>query len=138
MICVAAVRVDLSPAACSSPHLYNLTGLAAAQAHGIPVSQRETLFSTPEDLAELEALLRSHPYPAHTTYIRCVGPRPGACSATSATSATYATSALRVAAFFTNCRRGHGFFVLGNTVADAEAAFQRVLSIMAVARAAAA
>ena len=47
--------------------------------HGIPVSERETLFSTPEDLAELEALLRAHPYPQHSVYIRS-GVRRRACS----------------------------------------------------------
>lgn len=37
---------------------------------GLPVSEHETLFSTPEDLAELEALFRLHPYPKHKCFIR--------------------------------------------------------------------
>eukprot|EP00198_Chlamydomonas_reinhardtii_P012328 XP_001701665.1 predicted protein [Chlamydomonas reinhardtii] len=46
-------------------------GLAyAAEELGLPISQRATLFSTPEDLAELESVFRSHPYPQHTCYIR--------------------------------------------------------------------
>ena len=33
-------------------------GLERARHHGLPVSERETMFSTPDDLAELEALFR--------------------------------------------------------------------------------
>ncbi|KAG2488089.1 hypothetical protein HYH03_013392 [Edaphochlamys debaryana] len=45
-------------------------GLDYAASRGIPISPRATLFSTPEDLAELEALFRSHPYPGNACYIR--------------------------------------------------------------------
>ncbi len=41
-----------------------------ARGLGLPVSEGETLFSTPEDLAALEVLLESHPYPGTTVYIR--------------------------------------------------------------------
>ncbi|KIY94972.1 hypothetical protein MNEG_12989 [Monoraphidium neglectum] len=46
-------------------------GLLAARRRGIPVSERETLFSTREDLGELEALFKAHPYPQHRVYVRC-------------------------------------------------------------------
>ncbi len=46
------------------------TGLSYASRLGLPISAHATLFSTPEDLAELEALFRSHPYPQHRCYIR--------------------------------------------------------------------
>ena len=45
-------------------------GLEAAQRAGLPISEAETLFSTPEDLAALEALFSSHPYPSNSCYIR--------------------------------------------------------------------
>lgn len=45
-------------------------GLSYASRLGLPISAHATLFSTPEDLAELEALFRSHPYPQHRCYIR--------------------------------------------------------------------
>jgi hypothetical protein len=44
--------------------------LAAALAAGGPVSSEETLFSTPDDLAALEALFRERPYPADALYVR--------------------------------------------------------------------
>lgn len=45
-------------------------GLEEAGRLGLPISRRETLFSTPEDLAELEQLFRSHKYPQHKCFIR--------------------------------------------------------------------
>lgn len=45
-------------------------GLERARQQGLPVSEQETLFSTPEDLAQLEALFRAYPYPQHRCYIR--------------------------------------------------------------------
>ena len=36
----------------------------------MPCSEKDTLFSTPEDVKALDALLRIHPYPQHKTYIR--------------------------------------------------------------------
>lgn len=45
-------------------------GLEAARALGVPVSEHETLFSTPADLAELEALLVQHTYPDTPLYVR--------------------------------------------------------------------
>ncbi|GFR48982.1 hypothetical protein Agub_g11000, partial [Astrephomene gubernaculifera] len=68
-------------------------GLSYATQLGLPISPRATLFSTPEDLAELEALFRSHPYPQHRCYIR----------------------------------RGHGFFLLAGSVAEAEALFAQLV-----------
>ncbi|PNW86255.1 hypothetical protein CHLRE_02g078912v5 [Chlamydomonas reinhardtii] len=69
-------------------------GLAyAAEELGLPISQRATLFSTPEDLAELESVFRSHPYPQHTCYIR----------------------------------RGHGFFLLADCVAEARRHFESLI-----------
>lgn len=44
--------------------------LHRARQAGLPISDHETLFSTPEDRQALEALFRSHPYPAHRCYIR--------------------------------------------------------------------
>lgn len=38
-------------------------GLDAARRLGLPISEHETLFSTPPDLDELEDLLNAHPYP---------------------------------------------------------------------------
>lgn len=75
-------------------------GLAAARSLDIPVSDRETLFSTREDLGELEGLLRGHPYPHNRVYIR----------------------------------RGHGFFVLGDDVADVEGSFLMILEAARAAR----
>jgi hypothetical protein len=69
-------------------------GLRYAEARGLPVSGSETLFSTPEDLRELEALLRAHPYPACRAYIR----------------------------------KGHGFFILGPSVAGARATFEALVA----------
>lgn len=40
-----------------------LVGLDAARQLGLPISEHETLFSTPADLDELEGLLNGHPYP---------------------------------------------------------------------------
>eukprot|EP00878_Enallax_costatus_P018072 GHUV01019014.1.p1 GENE.GHUV01019014.1~~GHUV01019014.1.p1 ORF type:complete len:251 (+),score=57.08 GHUV01019014.1:162-914(+) len=68
-------------------------GLDAARTLNLPISEHETLFSTPADLNELETLLMAHPYPAECCFIR----------------------------------RGHGFFILGGTVAHAEATFDRVV-----------
>ncbi|KAL4427916.1 hypothetical protein ABPG75_002005 [Micractinium tetrahymenae] len=45
-------------------------GLERARQAGLPISDHETLFSTPEDRQALEALFRSHPYPRHRCYIR--------------------------------------------------------------------
>lgn len=45
-------------------------GLDAAKRHGFPISERETLFSTPDDLVELEALFEDYHYPMHQCYIR--------------------------------------------------------------------
>ena len=67
--------------------------LEAAKEAGLPISQKETLFSTPDDLAALEALFVSHRYPEHKCYIR----------------------------------RHHGFFILGETVADVEREFDEVV-----------
>ncbi|KXZ53577.1 hypothetical protein GPECTOR_6g494 [Gonium pectorale] len=68
-------------------------GLSYAAQLGLPISPHATLFSTPEDLAELEALFRSHPYPQHRCYIR----------------------------------RGHGFFLLGRSLAEAERLFEQLV-----------
>lgn len=74
-------------------------GLALARALGAPVSETPTLFSTPEDLAEVEKLLKEHPYQAdhageeHGLYVR----------------------------------RGHGFFLLAADVASLERRLGRVL-----------
>jgi hypothetical protein len=40
-----------------------LPGLAEARRLGLPISEQETLFSTPPDLQQLEDLLMAHPYP---------------------------------------------------------------------------
>lgn len=48
----------------------NPIGLKEAARLGLPISERETLFSTPEDLSELEGLFRSHAYPHHRCFIR--------------------------------------------------------------------
>ncbi|GAB4815104.1 hypothetical protein N2152v2_002150 [Parachlorella kessleri] len=45
-------------------------GLDLAQRLGFPISHEATLFSTPEDLRELEQLFAAHPYPQHRCYIR--------------------------------------------------------------------
>jgi hypothetical protein len=45
-------------------------GLELTRHLGMPISEQETLFSTPEDLQQLEALFASHPYPEHRCYIR--------------------------------------------------------------------
>lgn len=47
-----------------------IAGLVLAQKAGLPVSKQETMFSTPEDLEELENLLKSHPYPEHRCFVR--------------------------------------------------------------------
>lgn len=44
--------------------------LDAAKRSGFPISDRETLFSTPDDLVELENLFEHHPYPANQCFIR--------------------------------------------------------------------
>jgi hypothetical protein len=74
-------------------------GLALARALGAPISETPTLFSTPEDLAEVERLLKEHPYQAghggedHGLYVR----------------------------------RGHGFFLLAEDVPTLERRLARVL-----------
>ncbi|GLC33674.1 hypothetical protein PLESTM_000099000 [Pleodorina starrii] len=75
-------------------------GLSYAAQLRLPISPHETLFSTPEDLAELEALFRAHPYPQHRCYIR----------------------------------RGHGFFLLAKTVAEAGEWFERWVQPWLLAR----
>ena len=50
---------------CSRP-----AGLELARQKGFPISDEETLFSTPQDLAALEALFLRHPYPRHRCHIR--------------------------------------------------------------------
>ncbi|EFJ44037.1 hypothetical protein VOLCADRAFT_106561 [Volvox carteri f. nagariensis] len=75
-------------------------GLSYAAELGLPVSSHETLFSTPEDLSELEALFRLHPYPQNRCYIR----------------------------------RGHGFFLLSKTVAEAEEWFAKWVQPWLLAR----
>ena len=64
----------------SWPHLPNVVvhghaladgeGLDAAKRSGFPISDRETLFSTPDDLVELENLFLQHPYGTTRCYIR--------------------------------------------------------------------
>jgi hypothetical protein len=72
--------------------------LQAAQELGLPISDHETLFSTPEDLAALEALFIAHPYPAHNLYIR----------------------------------KGHGFFLLGQTAAEVGQVLEQVVAPIAL------
>lgn len=72
------------------------TGLDAARALSLPISEHETLFSTPADLDELETLLMGHPYPAECCFIR----------------------------------RGHGFFLLGETVAKAAGTFDKLVPFL--------
>jgi len=45
-------------------------GVEAAQRAGMPISDKETLFSTPDDLEALEVLFREFPYPEHRCFIR--------------------------------------------------------------------
>lgn len=45
-------------------------GLDAARGLQLPISEHATLFSTPPDLQELEALLAAHPFPAQRCFIR--------------------------------------------------------------------
>lgn len=45
-------------------------GLEAARALCLPISEHATLFSTPPDLEELEALLAGHPFPEQRCFIR--------------------------------------------------------------------
>ena len=68
-------------------------GLQAAINAGMPISEEETLFSTPADLDALENLFKKYPYPEHRCYIR----------------------------------RGHGFFLLADSVADAEVQFDTLI-----------
>ncbi|GIL83408.1 hypothetical protein Vretimale_11217 [Volvox reticuliferus] len=75
-------------------------GLSYAAQLGLPISPRETLFSTPEDLSELEGLFREYPYPRNRCYIR----------------------------------RGHGFFLLSKTVAEAESWFDQWVQPWLMAR----
>jgi hypothetical protein len=44
--------------------------LDAARALDLPISEHATLFSTPPDLQELEALLAAHPFPQQRCFIR--------------------------------------------------------------------
>lgn len=68
-------------------------GLQAAVNAGMPISDEETLFSTPSDLVALESLFTKYPYPKNCCYIR----------------------------------RGHGFFLLADTVADAATSFEKMI-----------
>ncbi|CAE8705188.1 unnamed protein product [Polarella glacialis] len=45
-------------------------GLKVAESLGLPISNEETLFSTPEDVQALMALFRKHAYPEHKVFIR--------------------------------------------------------------------
>ena len=56
----------------------------AAAKLGIPISRKETEFSTPEDYEAFSELLSSHPYPEHKIFIR----------------------------------KGHGFFILGESIEE--------------------
>jgi hypothetical protein len=68
-------------------------GLQAAIEAGMPISEEETLFSTPADLDALEKLFNKYPYPEYRCFIR----------------------------------RGHGFFLLADSVTDAEIQFERLI-----------
>lgn len=46
------------------------SGLEAAKDAGIPISEKETLFSTKADLDALEKLFKEHPFPKTSCYIR--------------------------------------------------------------------
>lgn len=59
-----------SPAPAVSLHGHVLHTHAAAAALGLPISDEETLFSTPEDRAAMIRLLRAHPYPRHRAWVR--------------------------------------------------------------------
>lgn len=60
-----------SPLAAVHGHaLADGAGLELARQKGFPISDEETLFSTPQDLAALEALFLRHPYPRHRCHIR--------------------------------------------------------------------
>lgn len=59
---------DASPRVCLHGHV--LDTHAAARALGIPSSDEETLFSTPEDRDATVTLLRAHPYPRNRAWIR--------------------------------------------------------------------
>jgi hypothetical protein len=86
-------------------------GLAAARALGAAVSEKETLFSTPEDLSEVEKLLRRRPYDA--------------------AEGGGGAGGLYV-------RRGHGFFLLGRTIEELERGLARVVAAVRDVAAAAA
>lgn len=58
---------------CVSIHGHALatgSGLEAAKDAGIPISDKETLFSTKADLDALEKLFKEHPFPGTSCYIR--------------------------------------------------------------------
>eukprot|EP01025_Chloroclados_australasicus_P054688 TRINITY_DN64_c1_g1_i1.p1 TRINITY_DN64_c1_g1~~TRINITY_DN64_c1_g1_i1.p1 ORF type:complete len:374 (-),score=25.52 TRINITY_DN64_c1_g1_i1:356-1477(-) len=74
-------------------HGHALADGVVASELGIPVSDRLTLFSTLEDMIELEKLLIQYPYPLHRCYIR----------------------------------RGHGFFILGDSVQEVRETFDEVI-----------
>lgn len=65
MSAVSCLLLLLLP--CPLPHC---AGLDAARALQLPISEHATLFSTPPDLQELEALLAAHPFPAQRCFIR--------------------------------------------------------------------
>lgn len=68
-------------------------GLQSAFKAGMPISEEETVFSTPSDLVALETLFTKYPYPQNCCYIR----------------------------------RGHGFFLLADTVVDAANSFEKLI-----------
>lgn len=68
-----------------SLHGHALADEAQARLVGAPISSVVTEFSTPADREALVALFESHPFPAHSVYVR----------------------------------RGHGFFILAETVQEA-------------------
>lgn len=51
-------------------HGHAIADQKAADELNLPISIKETLFSTPEDLDELERLFEQYPYPKHQIYIR--------------------------------------------------------------------
>lgn len=71
-------------------HGHALETEEAATALSLPISHKETLFSTREDVAALTALFQRHPYPQHRVFIR----------------------------------KGHGFFLLASSVAEARTLFR--------------
>jgi hypothetical protein len=92
--CDAPHALASPPAAAPHPP----AGLAAAQQLGLPISDHETLFSTPEDLDALEALFLAFPYPQHRLYVR----------------------------------KGHGFFLLGQTCEEVQRVLEGVVAPIAL------